>query len=154
MIVKTVKNTCKENDKEYKGGLIASLDSFHKEARKKEEDFRKKIDESQKGTDKNKLIEQNVLKIINEDIDILRDITVKSVLKAIGLEKAFCSNISNNVNLIIIEVRERVRFDNWIKANISKIKEDEFSRIERERETYETKKKVFDYINKLRSKLS
>ena len=92
----------------------------------------------------------------NEDIDILRDITVKSVLKAIGLERAFSSTISNNIDLIRkeLEKQEDSKFDKWIKDNIAKIKENEFEKIEIDRKNYEIKKNVFEYIDKLRSELN
>lgn len=157
MIVKTVKNTCKYEDKEYKNGLVNALDMLHKEARKKKEALDLKIEaEAKNGIDKNKLIEQNILNLINEDIDILRDITVKSVLKAIGLERAFSSTISNNIDLIRkeLEKQEDSKFDKWIKDNIAKIKENEFEKIEIDRKNYEIKKNVFEYIDKLRSELN
>lgn len=71
---------------------------------------------------------------INEDIAILRDITVHAVMDAINLEKAFVSVITNNINLIRdhFEEENENKIDVWINLYVDKIKADEFEKIQRD----------------------
>ena len=71
-----------------------------------------------------------------------RDDMVKAVIKAIGLEKAFVTILTKNVNMIRDGLRNNNKdnLNDWIKKNIRKIKIDEYKdndRIMMERKTRE-----------------
>ena len=84
----------------------------------------------------------DIVALLDTDIEILRDDMVKAVIKAIGLEKAFVTILTKNVNMIRDGLRNNNKDDlnDWIKKNIRKIKIDEYKdndRIMMERKTRE-----------------
>ena len=77
----------------------------------------------------------DLIEILNADIEILRDITKNSVIKAIALERAFISVATKNVELI----RENLQagegadnFQDWIRANVTKLMPSQFNPQEQE----------------------
>ena len=93
---------------------------------------------------------EDMIATLDADILILRDVTVKAVIKAIGLERAFISVISKNVNLIRTaldkENEGRKRFNIWIRNNIHKLKESEFDELDRINQNSETRRQVINAI--------
>ena len=78
--------------------------------------------------------ESDMLRILDEDIAILRDLMVNAVISAIGLERAFISIIVKNINFIrngIMYGGEESKFDNWINQNVRKVMDSEFAAIDR-----------------------
>ena len=87
-------------------------------------------------------LRDDIVALLDTDIEILRDDMVKAVIKAIGLEKAFVTILTKNVNIIRDGLRNNNKDDlnDWIKKNIRKIKIDEYKdndRIMMERKTRE-----------------
>ncbi|MBQ9477966.1 MAG: hypothetical protein IJU71_00250, partial [Selenomonadaceae bacterium] len=91
------------------------------------------------------------------DIEILRDITVNAVIKAIGLERAFISIITKNVNLIRNRLDEdeegQRKLDAWIDRNIHKLKEVEFADLDRINQSRETRRKIVAAVESALAKL-
>ena len=92
---------------------------------------------------------EKMLLILNEDIDMLREITINSALKAIGLERAFTSIMSKNIELI----RESIHnsdgqqiFNSWLKENLRKIKESEYATIDKNMEIFKLKQEIANSI--------
>lgn len=96
---------------------------------------------------------EDMLKYLDEDIEILRDITEKSLIKAIGLERAFVSVITKNINLIRNSLKENGReiLNDWISENVAKIREDECADIIREQENNQIRKIIVQSIEKVLS---
>lgn len=74
---------------------------------------------------------EDMIKLLDEDIEILRDITKKSVLNAIGLERAFNSVIIKNVALICTQLEnpENEVCQKWLSNNVEKLVPKQFSAI-------------------------
>ncbi len=83
---------------------------------------------------------------INKDIENLKKILTTVILKAISLEKPFIS-IMNKQILTLREVFKEG--EDFIAENISKIKHEEFGKIEVEKANYENRQKIIDEINKV-----
>ena len=103
-------------------------------------------DEERNAARKAQMIEE-----INEDIAILRDITVHAVMDAINLEKAFVSVITNNINLIRDHFKEEHenRIDTWINMYVDKIKADAFAQIQRDEMDALTRRNIVEAAQKL-----
>lgn len=93
----------------------------------------------------------DMIATLDTDIMILRDITAKAVINAIGLERAFNSVIAKNVDLI----REHLSdpdgngneiFREWIRKNAPKLKPNEFERINEDETFKENRKKIVNAI--------
>ena len=95
----------------------------------------------------------DMLRILDEDIEILRDLTAKSVIRAIGLERAFVSIIVKNINFIrrgITEPGEGGRkFDEWINLNVRKVLDSEFAAIDRYNMDSQTRKSIVAAIQQV-----
>lgn len=139
------------------GGLKARLKSLHEEAQREKDASLKQIDENSSSKDeKNAALKKLMLDSINADIISLRDITVKSVVKAIGLEQAFCSVILDNIEYIRKEAEDNSannRFDIWINQNKRKIRENEYAAIVRAETDNRTRKNIIDNIEDALNKL-
>ncbi len=96
--------------------------------------------------------EADMLRILDEDIDILRDLTVKAVIRAIGLERAFISIIVKNINFIrngIMYSGEDSKFDAWINQNVRKVMDSEFAAIDRYNMDSQTRKSIVSSIQQI-----
>lgn len=100
---------------------------------------------------------EDMIKILDADIILLRDITVRAVVKAIGLEHAFVSVINKNVNGIRDALKTkpdgRKKFNNWIRNNIRKIKDTEFEEINRINQNSETRRQIVNSIRQTLEKM-
>lgn len=107
-------------------------------------------DEERNAARKAQMIEE-----INEDIAILRDITVHAVVAAINLEQAFISVITNNINLIRdhCSAEHGNKFDAWITTHIAQIKEDEFAQIQRDEMDASARKNIVEAVQKMLTEL-
>ncbi|MBQ6774190.1 MAG: dynamin family protein [Synergistaceae bacterium] len=100
--------------------------------------------------------EGDMLRILDEDIAILRDITVKAVIRAIALERAFISVIVKNINFIrsgITYSGEDSKFDSWITQNVRKIMDSEFAAIDRYNMESQTRKSIVAAIQNILSNM-
>ena len=96
--------------------------------------------------------EADMLRILDEDIAILRDLTVKAVIRAIGLERAFISIIVKNINFIrskIMDSGEDSKFDTWINQNVRKVMDSEFAAIDRYNMDSQTRKSIVASIRQI-----
>ncbi|MBQ7544165.1 MAG: dynamin family protein [Synergistaceae bacterium] len=94
----------------------------------------------------------DMLKILDEDIMILRDLTTKSVIRAIGLELAFTSIIVKNINFIrrgITDAEGSKNFDEWINLNVRKVLDSEFAAIDRYNMDSQTRKSIISAIQQV-----
>ena len=100
---------------------------------------------------------EDMIATLDADIMILRDITVKAVIKAIGLERAFISVIAKNANLIRTSLEKEPvgyeKFDKWILNNIHKLKEFEFEEIDRRNQSSDTRRRIVNSIQQLLDKM-
>ena len=74
----------------------------------------------------------DMIATLDTDIEILRDITDKSVIKAIGLEVAFISVVVKNVELIRTHLQDTKggkSFRNWCRMNAVKLMPTKFGLI-------------------------
>ena len=89
---------------------------------------------------------EDMLRILDEDIMILRDLTAKSVIRAIGLEHAFISIIVKNIDFIRRGITEpgggSQKFDEWINLNVRKVLDSEFAAIDRYNMDSQTRKSI------------
>ena len=86
---------------------------------------------------------------------ILRDITAKAVINAIGLERAFNSVITKNVNLINRHLQERegnAAYRAWIRNNAAKLMPSHFEQIIEQGAVRENKKAIVNAVKNLLSK--
>lgn len=88
---------------------------------------------------------------INEDIEILRDLTTHAVVRAIDLEMAFISVIMNNIDLIRDNSQSKTgnMFDRWIEEHLEKLREKEFIQLKRDGMEAETRRNIIDAAEKL-----
>ena len=93
--------------------------------------------------------------ILDADIEILRDITAKAVINAIGLERAFISVVTKNVELI----REHLQagdgakeFRAWIRNNAAKMMPSQFAQIIEQGAIRENRKAIVNSIKVMQSK--
>ena len=95
----------------------------------------------------------DMLRILDEDITILRDLTAKSVIRAIGLERAFISIIVKNINFIRRGITEpgegSEKFDEWINLNVRKVLDSEFAAIDRYNMDSQTRKSIVSAIQQV-----
>jgi GTPase SAR1 family protein len=93
----------------------------------------------------------NLLCYLNDDIDLIRRITVNSLLNLIGMERTFIASLNNNAETLCkaIDVVEKNIFDTWINRNLNCLYPREFKSIERENEIISIKKQIVKNINEL-----
>ena len=87
--------------------------------------------------------------ILNEDIEILRDFTVNAVIQAISLERVFNSVMSKNIDMIresIYKDNGQKIFNQWLKENMRKIREDEYAEINKSIESFRDKQAIAESI--------
>ena len=100
--------------------------------------------------------EDEMLKLLNEDIEILRQFTLEAIIYAIGLERAFVSVMTKNLNIIRKDEETSdgaELFDKWIMDNIRKVKEDEFRGLDQRNLENQTKQNIVETIRKVVNKL-
>ena len=95
----------------------------------------------------------DMLRILDADIEILRDLTAKSVIRAIGLERAFISIIVKNINFIRRGITDSgdgsSKFDEWINLNVRKAMDSEFAAIDRYNMDSQTRKSIVAAIQQV-----
>ena len=88
----------------------------------------------------------DMLRILDEDIAVLRDFTSNAVIRAIGLERAFISVIVKNINFIRRGITDSDggsrKFDEWINLNVRKVLDSEFAAIDRYNMDSQTRKSI------------
>ena len=97
----------------------------------------------------------DMIATLDADILILRDITIKAVINAIGLERAFNSVITKNVNLINRHLQERegnAAYRLWIRNNAAKLMPSQFEQIIEQGAVRENKKAIVNAVRNLLSK--
>ncbi len=131
--------TAQENS-EVTGDFAAQLDELHELARK--------IKRMQNKDD--------LTATLDADIEILRDITAKAVINAIGLERAFISVVTKNVELI----REHLQagdgakeFRAWIRNNAAKMMPSQFAQIIEQGAIRENRKAIVNSIKVMQGKM-
>ena len=95
---------------------------------------------------------EDMINILNEDIDILIDITHKSLLDAIGLEKAFVRVFSKNISIIcggLADGGGRKKKAKWLNEYTKKVRPSEFIERDRKRERNQKIKDIVLAINKV-----
>ena len=100
--------------------------------------------------------EQEMLDILNEDIENLQDFTLKAVIYAMGLERAFIAVITKNTNRIRKDEENSEGaqlFDDWIKDNIRKVKVNEFRGLDQRNLDNQTRKNIVESVRKVVDKL-
>ncbi len=94
----------------------------------------------------------DMIKLLDTDILLLRDITARAVINAIGLERAFNSVIIKNVDLIRRHLKApegNKSFQAWIRANAAKVRPLSFGQIEAERVIRESRKSIVNVVKKV-----
>ncbi|MBR0288994.1 MAG: dynamin family protein, partial [Selenomonadaceae bacterium] len=97
----------------------------------------------------------DMIATLDADILILRDITAKAVINAIGLERAFNSVITKNVNLINRHLQERegnAAYRAWIRNNAAKLMPSHFEQIIEQGAVRENKKAIVNAVRNLLNK--
>ena len=96
---------------------------------------------------------EQLIEVLNEDIDILVDLTKNSLLDVIGLEKAFNRVIAKNISSICknIEIDEdgKAILAVWVKDNARKIRPTEFYQIDVEIENNKIRKDIVKSIEEV-----
>ena len=99
---------------------------------------------------------EEMLELLNRDIEILREFTLKSVVKAIGLERAFNSIMAKNIDLIresLSTPEGQQVFNQWLKANLRKIRAADYAVVDQNIELFREKQAIAESIRPLLSKL-
>ena len=97
-----------------------------------------------------------MLLVLNADIELLRDITLNAMIRAIGLERAFNSVIDKNIAMIresIDTETGKAIFNQWLKENLRKIKSNEFAEVDRQRESLQNKRAIVVAIRQVLEKI-
>lgn len=116
------------------------------------------LDEMQKRAKKSKRMngKTDMLATLDVDILILRNITDRAVINAIGLERAFTSVITKNVDLIrnhLNEPKGNAAFRSWIRNNAAKLMPSRFEQIIEQGAINENKKIIVKAVKNLLSEL-
>ena len=141
------------------GGLKAYIKDLHEDTARKKRAMEVKVDdETMEPDSRNSALQTMMLNNINIDIVNLRDITVNAVVKAINLEQAFISVINDNVEFIrkdaeAEDMSNMGKFDVWINVNKSKIRNNEYAQIERNKTDNITRQNIIETINRVLNKL-
>ena len=118
------------------GSLIAQLDSIHARAKK----FKRMV-----GKD-------DMIATLDADIKILRDITARAVINAIGLERAFNSVITKNVDLIrqnLKDAKGNAIYQAWIRDNAAKLMPSRFEQINEQGIIHANRKAIVNAVRNL-----
>ena len=97
----------------------------------------------------------DMIATLDVDISILRDITAKAVINAIGLERAFNSVIIKNVDLIRKHLQEpegNAAYRLWLRKNAAKLMPSRFEQIIEQGAVRENKKAIVNAVKNLLSK--
>ena len=97
----------------------------------------------------------DMIATLDADIEILRDITKKAVINAIGLERAFNSVIIKNVDLIRKHLQEsegNAAYRAWIRNNAAKLMPSHFEQIIEQGAIRENKKAIINVVRSLLNK--
>ena len=117
--------------------LASKFDELHELAKKK----------------KRMRTKEDLIETLDTDIMILRDITDKAVIKAIGLERAFISVVTKNVELIREKLQDNKdggkAFRAWIRNNASKLMPSQFESINETKAINENRKAIVNSIKKV-----
>lgn len=100
--------------------------------------------------------EQEMLDILNEDIENLQEFTLKAVIYAMGLERAFIAVITKNTNRIRKDEEHdegAQLFNNWISDNIRRVKVNEFRSLDQRNIDNQTRKNIVESVRKVVDKL-
>ncbi|MBQ7704759.1 MAG: hypothetical protein IJT73_04945 [Selenomonadaceae bacterium] len=100
--------------------------------------------------------EEEMIKVLNEDIAILQKFTLEAVIFAIGLEKAFISVITKNINIIRKddETEEGKKlFNEWIQKNLGKCRASEFESVETKVLQDQNRRNIIENVRKVVDKL-
>ena len=92
---------------------------------------------------------EDMIRALDADIEILRDITKKSVINAIGLERAFNSVITKNVNLIRDHLQEgegAKAFNAWIRSHAKELMPSRFTDIIENRAVNEKRRGIVNAV--------
>ena len=92
---------------------------------------------------------------LDADIEILRDITAKSVLNAIGLERAFISVVTKNVELIREHLQDEKggkAFRDWVRLNAFKLMPSKFESIIENKAINENRKAIVSAVRNVLNK--
>ena len=97
-----------------------------------------------------------MLSVLNADIELLRDITLNAMIRAIGLERAFNSVMDKNFVMIresIDTEAGKAIFNQWLKENLRKIRASDFAEVDRQRESLQNKKAIVAAIRQVLQKI-
>ena len=97
-----------------------------------------------------------MLSVLNADIELLGDITLNAMIRAIGLERAFSSVMDKNIAMIresIDTETGKAIFNQWLKENLRKIKSNEFAEVDRQRESLQNKRTIVAAIRQVLEKI-
>ena len=97
-----------------------------------------------------------MISVLNADIELLRDITLHAMIRAIGLERAFNSVMDKNIAMIresIDTETGKVIFNQWLKENLRKIRANEFAEVDRQRESLQNKRVIVAAIRQVLEKI-
>ena len=79
----------------------------------------------------NRMTDENeMIKILNEDIRNLRLFVKEAVVHEIGLERAFRSTISKNINLIKEAIKDGEIFIDWLEKNYREVNKSQFNNLD------------------------
>lgn len=95
---------------------------------------------------------EKIFEFLNQDIEILQDITKNSVRYAMGLERAFVSTIQKNVDIICKSITDkdtRSYYDEWIDDNVWKLRPDKRAAIYQSVEDNAARKEITAAIRQL-----
>ena len=112
------------------------------------------LDEIQRHASSSKSMngKDDMIATLNEDIEILRDITSKAVINAIGLERAFNSIIIKNVDLIRNHLQKpegHALYRAWIRTNAVKLMPSHFGTIVEQGAIRESRRTIVNAIKNL-----
>jgi hypothetical protein len=99
---------------------------------------------------------EDMVATLDADIEILRDITSKAVINAIGLERAFISVVTKNVELIREHLQEgegAKEFRAWIRNNATLLMPAQFEHIIENRAINENRKAIVNAIKVMKNKI-
>ena len=97
-----------------------------------------------------------MLSALNADIELLRDITLNAMIRAIGLERAFNSVMDKNITMIRESIETELGktiFNQWLKENLRKIRANEFAEVDRQRESLQNKRVIAAAIRQVLEKI-
>lgn len=97
-----------------------------------------------------------MISVLNADIELLREITLNAMIRAIGLERAFNAVMAKNIDMIresIDDASGKEIFNQWLKENLRKVKASEFADVDRQIESFQNKKAIVEAIRQVLDKI-